>query len=446
MKQLFILGYILLISGQIFSQKIVKTKALEDIIFLNKAVTNGHPVNYDSSNSKITLDKVVQKLQNIEKDSIEMTEFRLLLNESIYEIGCIHTQISNERTKETKAENLYFPLILVLQNGKLLDTLNNEIWSINGISTPTLIRDFEYYYPSDGATSALSTEVFNQNSSWIISRYFKFSNEYEIKSNKESLVLKGVKELPKSQAPVSNRKSDIIFKNAGNYFYSSANIPILKISSFCKSDKSFYRKAFGYLRKKNSEYLILDLRGNLGGNRKSTVLLTKHLVSNSFNYSILQPKLNIKKYLNVKGKIFLALSKLKYNIGDFFQGRRTKLGREFVYKFKPKRHCFKGQIFVLTDGYTASASTMVTSWLKQHTKATFIGKQSGGGYNGNNGGSFPTITLPNSKYEMTFPAYRLILDKNSSHKAGIVPDLIIEPKMGSDNVLIQTIQLINSKK
>ena len=89
---------------------------------------------------------------------------------------------------------------------------------------------------------------------------------------------------------------------------------------------------------------------------------------------------------------------------------------------------------------------MVTSWLKQHTKATFIGQQSGGGYNGNNGGSFPTLTLPNSKYQITFPAYRLILDKTSDQNEGIVPDLQIEPINGIDHPLNKTINLIQSKQ
>ena len=131
----------------------------------------------------------------------------------------------------------------------------------------------------------------------------------------------------------------------------------------------------------NLQNLIIDLKRNLGGNRESAVSLTKNLVPNSFSYSILQPKLNTKKYLDGKGRIYLLLFKLKYNIGNIFKGNQTELGKEFVYNFKPKKNNYKGQIFVLIDGYTASACAMVTSWLKQHTKATFIGQQSGCGYN-----------------------------------------------------------------
>ncbi len=75
-------------------------------------------------------------------------------------------------------------------------------------------------------------------------------------------------------------------------------------------------------------------------------------------------------------------------------GKADGVGTIICYRYKPKKDRFDGQIYVLTDGYTASASTMVTSWLKQHSKALFIGQQPGGGYNGNNGG-FAEVTLPN---------------------------------------------------
>lgn len=443
MKQILVIIYLLSTGVQLYAQKIAKTSAIEDFFFINNAVTYGHPVNYNPRNTKVKLDEVVRKLQSIEKDSLDLAEFRLLLNEAIFNIGCVHTRISKGITNKTSIENLYFPSLVMLKSSKLVDSLNNEIFSINGISSKIIVAHIEHFYASDGGTNALSTRAFNINSCLLISKYFNFAKEYTIKYGIQTVVLKAIKELPEAKKFKFNEI--VIFKNSDNLFYLKDSIAVLKISSFYKSDKAFYKKSFEYLQKNNQQNLIIDLRGNLGGKRKSAVLLTKNIIPNTFNYSILQPKLSTKKYLNGKGKFFLFLSKLKYNIGNIFKGKQTELGKEFVYNFKPIQNNFKGQIFVITDGYTASASTMVTSWLKQHTKATFIGQQSAGGYNGNNGGSFPAITLPNSKYQITFPAYRLILDKNSNQKEGIIPDLIIEPILDSDNVLIQALQLINSK-
>ena len=139
-----------------YAQKIAKISAIKDLIFLNNAVTYGHPANYNPSKNKVTLDEVVKKLQSIEKDSLDLTEFRLLLNEGIFNVGCVHTRIS----KGITLEMLYFPSLVILKNGKLVDTLNNEITSINGIFSETIVGDIKHFYASDGVTNALSTEVF----------------------------------------------------------------------------------------------------------------------------------------------------------------------------------------------------------------------------------------------------------------------------------------------
>ena len=108
----------------------------------------------------------------------------------------------------------------------------------------------------------------------------------------------------------------------------------------------------------------------------------------------------------------------------FSKKHNSKYGNEFTYSYKPKRqNHFDGKLYVITDGFTATASSMLPSCLKQHTNAIFIGNQASGGYNGNNGGSFPIITLPKSKIEIIFPAYRLILDKKSENRAGIIPGI-----------------------
>ena len=66
---------------------------------------------------------------------------------------------------------------------------------------------------------------------------------------------------------------------------------------------------------------------------------------------------------------------------------------------------------------------MLTSWLKQHGNTTFVGERAGGGYNGNNGGSFPILNLPVLKVKINFPAYRLILDPASDNRKGVIPNV-----------------------
>ena len=76
---------------------------------------------------------------------------------------------------------------------------------------------------------------------------------------------------------------------------------------------------------------------------------------------------------------------------------------------------------------------MLTSWLKQHGNTTFVGEQAGGGYNGNNGGSFPILNLPASKVKINFPAYRLILDPASDNRKGVI--LNVQPPVNIKDII-----------
>lgn len=312
--------------------------------------------------------------------------------------------------------------------------IGSRVLSINKIEASAIIEIFSQYKASDGINDAFAKQYFQFASSRIISLLLNNPATYEVLTNK------GAVKLNATQKPMSN---NVIIKTTENHISNNDNFlsfqqgkPILRFKNFTKSDLSFIRKSFKIINSNNKNFLIIDLRQNTGGNRNAAIELTKYLVDTAFNYSILQPKLQTRKYVNRKGKQYLFLSKLKYNVGSFFKGRKTDLGREYTYSFKAiEENHFKGKIHVLTDGFTASASTMVTSWLRQFSNAKFIGSQAGGGYNGNNGGSFPLLTLPYSKIEIKFPAYRLILDKNSTFNQGILPALSINTETNYNDLI-----------
>lgn len=431
-RQILCVAFICSLAPVVVGQRIPTSNALEDLGFLNEVIKNGHPVNYNPARDQVHIDGIIAGLQTKNVDSIGLFEFRKLLNEAIFQIGCVHTRISKSPYTQPAVSASYFPFPLQLKDGKLLDTLHNEIDRINEVPSDVLVSWIENRYASDGATKALSTAVFNDNSSVSISGYFQFPKAYSVSVNHNKASIESLAKVPVSVNEDHAAAKNAVFKNRDNYIYFIDSIPVLRISSFDKHDKGFINNAFDLIEKKQAKTLVLDLRGNLGGKRKSAVFLTRHLAQKKFEYSILQPRLKTWKYINGKGKFYLFLSILKYNVGTVFKGKKTVLGRAFTYSYKPVKNNYKGNILVLTDGYTASASTMVTSWLKQHSRATFIGLQAAGGYNGNNGGSYRVLTLPRSKYQITFPAYRLILDGNSLQNQGIIPDISHDFKENTD--------------
>lgn len=413
-------------------QLMAKTDLLIDLRYLNEAVVGGHPANYRPTD-RITIDSAVRKVEAIGQDSIPVFTYRLLLGEALQQIGCLHTSVTKLPILPKTVTKRYPPLDLKYLNGKLFVVdrakgvsevdQGDEILSINGLRTAAVVKDLLTYLSGDGGGQVFSAEYLDKQLLPMLGWHFNFPTTYEIETNNKTIrldayagPLKTTLQAPPADAVLTNRQNSLVLKE---------KIAVLKIASFSKSDITFFKSALSHVQKSGFENLIIDLRDNTGGSRPATVALTRMLVDTTFSYSILQPKLHPGRYLDAKGKFFLFLSKLKYNVGDVFKGKRTSLGREFTYRYQPSRPTYQGKIYAITNGFTASASTMLTSWLKQHTEATLVGSQAGGGYNGNNGGGFPTLTLPKSKIEIRFPAYRLILDHNSEQRRGIIPDIVV---------------------
>ncbi|WP_194774557.1 S41 family peptidase [Pararhodonellum marinum] len=411
-------------------QSIYKSALVSDLEFLQEAVTQGHPNNYHSDQS-FGISNTLDRARSYANDTLSYYKYRVFLAQALQELGCLHTTIQHVPKFEFERKTSFFPLNVVLLQDKLYLTQQNkqvlnwktgaEIKSINGIPSSQLVRDLLGFGASDGGGKAFSHAYVNRVMSSLLALYLEYPEQFIItlKDGTEG-AFKSIDQ--PVQQPV------IPFPYAPNEATANAQLflleeaAILKISFFENSDAAFFRRVFHQLNKKQIRHLILDLRGNLGGKRKAASKLTQWLVAEPFSYSILQPNLDPKPYFNERAKRNLALAKLRYNIWNVFKGRKTDLGREFTYKYKPKNQRFQGKVFVITDGFTASSSTMVTSWLRQHSDAVFIGRQAGGGYNGNNGGSFPEITLPHSGIRIKFPVFRLILDPDAEQRTGIVPD------------------------
>lgn len=427
-----------LITNSILAQS--KSDLLTDLKFLNEAVSNGHGVNF-KERGVVNLHQVISDAEQIKAETLSAYEYTEWIRKAIFDIGCVHTGIKENPmlTKDTSFR--YFPMAVERTSEGFNiancsdSTLNGQVvLSVNGVSVDQIQDAFSTYRPSDGRTSAFALKYFELLASRFVSEYFNNPASYSIETKSGSHSVQASEKLVRRKA--AKRELEKLIENDKNYLTVQDGIAYLRIVSFAKSDIKFAKKVFELIEESNWKDLVIDLRFNTGGDRGAAVAFTKYMVDSVFSYSILQPQLETKKYLNKKGKSYLRLSKLKYNFGNFYRREKTKYGKAFNYKYKPaKKNRFKGNIHVVTDGFTASASTMVTSWLKQYSNAKFYGDQASGGYNGNNGGSFPLVTLPQSKIVLRFPAYRLILDADSDQMEGIVPDELLTPNATIEEVI-----------
>ena len=151
--------------------------------------------------------------------------------------------------------------------------------------------------------------------------------------------------------------------------------------------------------------MVLDLRGNGGGVDTYGALLVSQFVSKPFRYfdhiklASIRPSFatwNASTFANLQNGTTPAPG------GGFLVLPRLHPG---VAEQKPAATPFLGRVFVLIDGGTFSTAADVCAQLRSLTKATFIGEETGGGYEGNTSGLNAEIVLPNSGLKLRIQMY-----------------------------------------
>jgi C-terminal processing protease CtpA/Prc len=99
------------------------------------------------------------------------------------------------------------------------------------------------------------------------------------------------------------------------------------------------------------------------------------------------------------------------------------------HTFRPKRkNHFDGNVYILTNGLTFSASSLFCSDLKGQKNIKLVGEETGGGWYGNSGIMIPNITLPHTKLKVRLPVFRLVQYQHIPFKGtGVIPDIYVGP-------------------
>lgn len=103
--------------------------------------------------------------------------------------------------------------------------------------------------------------------------------------------------------------------------------------------------------------------------------------------------------------------------------------REFASRAtKPKENAFKGKIYVLVNGASFSASSIISAKLKYENRATIVGEETGGANDGTVAGVSNTVVLPNS--HLTLPIGLFLIRPNiafENQNRGVVPNFSVDP-------------------
>ncbi len=189
------------------------------------------------------------------------------------------------------------------------------------------------------------------------------------------------------------RKSINVNRHYISYDMVAPKIGYLKIPDFYDGVNQDFKTAVIDLKSRGAERLIIDLRNNPGG--------LVHMAT------------NILEVLLPAGRV------------EIYTKHRDDPPEYFVSSQKPK--IFKGKIAILINGYSASASELVTISLKEHGVAIVIGETSYG-----KGSIQIVLPLPDdSALRLTIGRYYSPINGECVDGKGVTPDIQISDNLNT---------------
>lgn len=456
-----------------------------DVDFTYKKLQQLHPDLYSFIDKK-ELDFKFDSLKTTIKKPMTRLGFYKKLSPIVASIKQGHTLVYAPtklmNKKETKAYtkkgigpfsqfdfDFYDHKLYVVKNKSYNTTIKSgtEVVSVNGIKPIDLIEEYNTYYSSDGYNTTLKKEYSGRR----FSSYFTIDNGLQDSLNYVFKINDSIKKIT-----IYRHKEDTIAKikikkTAFNHTKSKANrkkkrlngynkdekrfnrnlrfiekdssVAILKINSFKLGNfRTFYKESFNKINQFNSHTLILDLRDNGGGRLNEIVDLYSYLSDSTFVF--LEKSEVVSKRSLLEGAFFNGGSFPEKMIKTIFSPliygyllltvHKNENGKNY-YATKTRPHtiyktAFKGKLYILINGGSFSASSIISSNLKGSKRATFVGQETGGGYNGTVAGFMPILKMPKSALKIRIGLMLITPHHQTIIKGhGIFPDHEIRPTL-----------------
>lgn len=304
---------------------------------------------------------------------------------------------------------------------------------------PYFLKDlfFNYYTAENGLAdrAILETLYRGEKHTYTLSRESKSDSDLE----KDKEMNKRTQERKLNDYVAASNSYNRSFK----FLDKDSTVAYIKVKSFSREySDEFYKKTFAKIKKAKSDYLIIDVRNNYGGSLYEINNLYSYLTNKPF--TLIKPSQVTSRDIPLRTNYFRKSNPLDYAIKSisypsyfFAQAFSTykKDGKVF-YKMKadkptkPNKEAFHGKVFVLINGGSFSASSIITAKLKNDKRATLVGEETGGANDGTVAGFYSYQKLPNS--EIRFPIGLLLVQPNidfSDTKKGVTPDIEIKENL-----------------
>ncbi|EAY27138.1 S41 family peptidase [Microscilla marina] len=249
----------------------------------------------------------------------------------------------------------------------------------------------------------------------------------------------------------------------------SLSTAVMKITSFYPTEikeggqrfSRYLRRSFKKIHRHKIQNLVIDLRNNAGGEMLYANGLFAYLYGEPYMFLdrievATNKPLDFLKYTNWDK---IDIHDTKYLEEQAQDSTIKKDGVNYVVKtnyydfleiqYPRRKRVFKGNVYVLMNRKSYSATCLFASLLYSTERATFIGEEAGGGAQGLNGGTFLDVTLPHTYLNLVVPLEKWVkIPQNYPHlNRGIIPHYVVQPSImervnKEDKVMEFTLQKI----
>jgi Peptidase family S41 len=428
----------------------------EDFEIARHALEEGHGDLY-RMRSKAELDRVFDQAERVLNQPMDFYEFYRVMAPTLAAIRCGHTGLGlpHEIREEIDGQP-WIPFDVKVLDSKAYifrdyakggALAGREILSINGVPARRILSTMVAAAMKDGTT--LTTRE-RDASGWFglnLIALLGLKAPYEVvvtgagANQGERLTVAALKPADRSELSKKLYPQDQDSKEFADIrFLDDGQIAVLTYRQFGEDippAEAFMKRAFESIRAKGSKSLILDLRGNAGGEDAISSKLLSYLLETPFKFceDIIIRKncgetFSLGKYMEPPADLTVpqGLAERRAD-GRIHQIVESTLGVQ-----PPSLPTFKGRLYVLIDSGCLSATSELLTAIDVRHRATFIGEESAGCYYGNTSGTVIRISLPNTRLGVFIPMLSgyMWVGEHHEHDAGrgVIPDYPIKRCIG----------------
>jgi hypothetical protein len=382
-----------------------KDKLRDDFLQFRAILEETHPALYDYTEKNV-IDSLFESNYARIDTALDFRTFLILMTEVISKVGCGHSSMWVPGTYWNVAPQKFFPLKLHISDDEVYTTgtygddqgipIGAEILTINGIPVTTLFNRLESLTSADGFNPSFRRAQVSQKFSVKYALAFGFPDTFQVvyispgsQNQIESALGPVSKELVDQGTPAL---SELSFEEVEGS--NSAVLTINTFSYYTQVDmfRDFIDSVFHVINRKSIGNLILDLRGNGGGDPFCA----------SYLWAYLQPE------------------PLPYFEEHY--GKYDTLANPVPL---PSNH-FLGNLYTLIDGNGFSTTGHFCGLLKYHRIGKFVGTELGATYTCTGNATYPTLKHTGIMVGTARVGRYTAAVKNMDPRRGIMPDFGVE--------------------